>query len=58
MKQKVLSGEEPWSTAFTILKKKTPLDFVPEPRVHISVGPYGANSSGGREFGKSATMAL
>ncbi|MDB5211443.1 MAG: hypothetical protein JWQ30_2270 [Sediminibacterium sp.] len=57
MKQKVLSGEAIWQTAFNNLTKETPLDFVPEPRAHISVGAYGANSSGGREYGKSATMA-
>jgi len=58
MKQKVLSGEEPWSTAFTILKKETPLDFVPEPRVHISVGPYGAIVPAGVNLGKKRHHGL
>ena len=54
MKQKILAGEEPWKTAFENLKKQTSLTFIPTPVTHISVGPYGANSSGGREYGQSA----
>ncbi len=57
MKQKALAGEQPWKTAFENLKNKTSLDFKPTPFTHISVGPYGANSSGGREYGQSADAA-
>jgi parallel beta-helix repeat protein len=55
MKQKVLKGEQPWKNAYENLKKETSLNFVPQPFTHISVGPYGANSSGGREFSESAS---
>ncbi|RPD38699.1 alginate lyase family protein [Chitinophaga barathri] len=54
MKQQVLSGKQPWKDAFAKLKQRTSTDFKPEPRAHISVGPYGANSSGGRELSASA----
>ncbi|MDR1609927.1 MAG: GH92 family glycosyl hydrolase, partial [Candidatus Symbiothrix sp.] len=57
MKQQANRGEEPWKTAFGNLKKATSLDFKPEPFTHISVGPYGANSIGGREFDRSAAAA-
>jgi len=57
MKQKVLSGTEPWKTAFENLKKNVSTDFQPEPFTIISVGPYGANSSGGREYERSANAA-
>ncbi|MBO9152395.1 alginate lyase family protein [Chitinophaga sp. GCM10012297] len=54
MKQQVLSGKEPWKNAYAKLQKNTSLDFKPSPRAHISIGPYGANSSGGRELSMSA----
>jgi parallel beta-helix repeat protein len=57
MKQRVLSGDAVWLTAFNNLKSEASLNFKPEPRAHISVGPYGANSSGGKEYGASAEMA-
>ncbi len=57
MKQQVLAGKQPWKTAFENLKKATNLDFKPEAFTHISVGPYGANSIGGKEYGESAEAA-
>ena len=57
MKQQVLAGKEPWKTAFENLKKKASLNFQPKPFTHISVGPYGANSIGGSEYGQSADAA-
>ncbi|MGN6510294.1 MAG: alginate lyase family protein [Chitinophaga sp.] len=54
MKQQVLAGKQPWKNAFIKLKRKTNLDFKPSPRAHISIGAYGANSSGGRELSASA----
>jgi parallel beta-helix repeat protein len=57
MKQKIQAGEQPWKNAFENLRKKTSLSFKPQPFTHISVGPYGANSSGGREFSSSASAA-
>jgi parallel beta-helix repeat protein len=57
MKQKVLAGEQPWKNAFDNLQKITSLNFIPQPFTHISVGPYGANSSGGKEFSESASAA-
>lgn len=57
MKQKVLAGEKPWKNAYDNLQKITSLNFIPQPFTHISVGPYGANSSGGKEFSESASEA-
>lgn len=57
MKALALSNDPAWSNAFSNLIKEASLDFKPEPRAHISVGPYGANSSGGKEYGASAEMA-
>lgn len=56
MRENIKSGKQPWKNAFDTLKKNTPLDFKPVPVAHVSVGPYGANSVGGKEFSKSATM--
>jgi len=57
MKQNVNTGKQPWKNAFDNLLKNTSLQFKPQPFTHISVGPYGANSTGGREFSTSATEA-
>ncbi|GHT67144.1 hypothetical protein AGMMS50239_29800 [Bacteroidia bacterium] len=57
MKQQVQAGKEPWKTAFENLKKAASLDFKPVPFTHISVGPYGANSIGGREYERSSDAA-
>ena len=54
MREMILKDTEPWKTAFENLKKATSLDFIPKPFTEISVGPYGANSIGGREFSQSA----
>ena len=55
MRDRIAKGVEPWKTAYENLKKRTLLDFTPKPFTEISVGPYGANSIGGREFSQSAT---
>jgi predicted alpha-1,2-mannosidase len=57
MKQQIIAEKQPWKTAFDNLKKQTSLDFQPQAFTHISIGPYGANSIGGREFGESAKAA-
>ena len=57
MREMVLKGIQPWKTAYENLKKSASLDFIPSPCTEISVGPYGANSIGGREFSESAEMA-
>ncbi|GHT70413.1 hypothetical protein FACS189455_0040 [Bacteroidia bacterium] len=57
MKQNVLSGKEPWKSAFEKLKKQTSADFDPRAVAFVSEGPYGENSVGGREFSKSAMQA-
>ena len=57
MRENIRAGKQPWKNAFDSLKKNTPLNFKPEPFAHISVGPYGANSIGGKEFSRSATIA-
>lgn len=57
MREMVFKEIQPWKTAFENLKKNTSLSFTPEPFAEISVGPYGANSIGGREFSQSAEAA-
>lgn len=57
MKQQILAGQQPWKTAFENLKAETSLDFKSKPVTHISVGPYGTNSIGGREYASSASAA-
>lgn len=55
MRKMVLEGRDPWKTAFKNLEKETAASFTPKPYTYISVGPYGANSVGGKEFSESAT---
>lgn len=57
MREMVLKDIQPWKTAFYNLKKNTSLHFIPKPFTEISVGPYGANSIGGKEFSESAEAA-
>jgi len=57
MREMVQKGEEPWKTAFENLKERTTLDFVVNSVAYISVGAYGANSIGGREYGQGGTNA-
>jgi predicted alpha-1,2-mannosidase len=55
MKQNILSGKEPWKTAFSNLKKQALQAYVPKPVSFVSEGPYGENSVGGKDFFKSST---
>lgn len=57
MREMTLKGEEPWKTAYENLQRQTSLDFVVNPIAYISVGAYGANSIGGREYGQGGTNA-
>ena len=57
MRDMVLKGEEPWKTAYENLQNQTSLDFVVNSIAYISVGAYGANSIGGREYGQGGTNA-
>ena len=57
MREMVMKGEEPWKTAYENLQNQTSLDFVVNPVAYISVGAYGANSIGGREYGQGGTNA-
>lgn len=57
MRNQILSGAEAWTTAFENLKAATSLQFQPQPFYEISVGPYGSNSIGGKEFTASAEAA-
>lgn len=57
MRNKVLNKEEPWLNAFHNLQTATDLNFQPEAFTYISVGPYGTNSTGGKEFFASAKAA-
>ena len=54
MRDNILKGAEPWKSSFARLKDSAKLDFVPRPVSFVSVGPYGQNSVGGREFSSSA----
>jgi len=57
MREMIQKGEEPWKTAYENLQKQTSLDFVVNPVAYISVGAYGANSIGGREYGQGGSNA-
>ena len=57
MRAMVLKGEEPWKTAYENLQANTALDFVVKPVAYISVGAYGADSIGGREYGQGGANA-
>ncbi|WP_345952906.1 alginate lyase family protein [Mucilaginibacter sp. PAMB04168] len=57
MRRQVIAGAEPWKTAFDNLRRTASLSFKPQPVTHVSVGPYGANSKGGRELSESSDMA-
>lgn len=57
MVEMIRQDTQPWKDAFENLKKKTSLDFMPQAFDCISVGPYGVNSIGGREFSESAEAA-
>ena len=57
MREKIQQGEEPWKTAYENLQNSTSLDFVVNAVAYISVGAYGANSIGGREYGSGGTNA-
>lgn len=50
----IKNGESQWMKAYENLKKITFLDFMPRPFTEISVGAYGTNSIGGKEFAESA----
>ncbi|NDV81780.1 alginate lyase family protein [Bacteroides sp. 51] len=57
MCQMIQADAQPWKSAYENLQQETSLDFVPQAFDRISVGPYGANSIGGREFSQSAEAA-
>ena len=57
MREMVQKEEEPWKTAYKNLKEQTSLDFVVNPMAYISVGAYGANSIGGREYSQGGSNA-
>lgn len=57
MREMVNKGAGAWKQAFENLKNETSLDFIPKPYAVISVGAYGVNSVGGKEFSESANAA-
>ena len=57
MREMALKGEEPWKTAYENLQNQTSLDFVTTPVAYVSVGAYGANSIGGREYEQGGANA-
>ena len=57
MREMVQKGVEPWKKAYENLQAQTSLDYEVTAIAYISVGSYGANSIGGREYGRSGTNA-
>ncbi|HEY4290922.1 MAG TPA: right-handed parallel beta-helix repeat-containing protein [Puia sp.] len=57
MKKKVLSGEEPWASAFGRLKAATDTEFVVRAHTHVLRGPYGKPNIGGDDLSRCANMA-
>lgn len=57
MKNKVLKGEEPYTSAFARLKAATDTPFVVRPHTHVLRGSYGTPNIGGEDLSKSANMA-
>ncbi|MDR1683159.1 MAG: alginate lyase family protein, partial [Candidatus Symbiothrix sp.] len=58
MKQQVLYRNEPYKTTFENLKKAVSLDFTAKAFTHVSVGAYGANDRGSRDFEKCGKAAF
>ena len=57
MRTMIERGAEPWKSAFEKLKARATLDYEPKPVAYISVGAYGTNNIGGREFSQGARAA-
>jgi parallel beta-helix repeat protein len=57
MKQLVLSGVQPYKSAFDRLKSATDSGFVVASHRHVLRGPYGRPNIGGNDLSKSAAMA-
>ena len=55
MCEMIQKGEEPWKTAYQNLQERTSLDFVVNAVAYISVGSYGRNSIGGREYSQGGS---
>ncbi|MFV0470581.1 MAG: alginate lyase family protein [Paludibacteraceae bacterium] len=57
MRNNILQKKELWLHAFNNLKAEIDTSFIPKAFNYISVGPYGTNSIGGKEFSVSAKAA-
>lgn len=57
MKKKILSGVEPYKSAFDRLNKPVSADFMPKPFTHVIRGSYGSPAIGGSELSASAAEA-
>ena len=57
MREMIQKGEEPWQTSYKNLESRTSLDQVVNGVAYISVGAYGANSVGGRDYSSGGTSA-
>lgn len=57
LKDCVLAGKEPWLSAYNRLKAETDTNFTVKSFNYVSVGAYGANSIGGKEFSSAAKYA-
>ena len=57
MKKMVLTGEEPYKSAFERLKTASDTTFTVRSHTHVLRGPYGRPNIGGDDLSKSANMA-
>ncbi|MBA2761239.1 MAG: right-handed parallel beta-helix repeat-containing protein [Segetibacter sp.] len=57
MKKMVLTGEEPYKSAFKRLKAASDTTFIVRSHTHVLRGPYGRPNIGGDDLSKSANMA-
>ena len=58
VKAKVLSGEEPWASAFERVRSAADKNYVTKAFTHVSTGAYGANDVGGRDLSRASSQAL
>lgn len=57
VKARIQAGDEPWLSAFERLKAETDTSHVPQACSYVSVGAYGADSRGGKEFSADSKYA-
>ena len=58
VKSKVLSGEEPWASAFKRLDSQANRSYTAKAFTHVSTGAYGVDDVGGADLSAGAGQAL